>query len=123
MVETEETNLILSCQYPGVDLEEDFSFNVMAFDENDLNVAPYPITYRGNSEQVISITLPAGSYTIRVTSENPYGVSDGTSVTFIMHQSSTISPSPNMPSENGNELMIHPICYAIKAMMLIVFLG
>ena len=119
MVEIEETNLILSCQYPGVESDEDFTFNVMAFNENNLNAVPYPISYSGSIEQIVSITLPAGRYTISVTSENPYGVSDVTSVTFIMDQSGTPSPSPNMSSENG----IDHVCRAIKATMLIVFLG
>ena len=101
-VDSTNTNIILKARYPGVESNEMFAFTVAIFNEDNSLVSPYPISYYGTNDTRVDIKVTAaGTYTITVMSENPYGASDGISVPFIMEQSKMPTSSPNTTSQSG----------------------
>ena len=86
-------------QFTGVNSIEVFTFNVNIYDKEGQLVSE--LTYTGSNETEVTIMLTAGMYTVDVTSENTYGISDATTVAFVVDQSTIPSASPNTTSKNG----------------------
>ena len=89
------SGITLRSESPGFTSLNKFSFNVNITDENGIIV--HNMKYTGSSELILSVTYDVGNYNISVSSQNEYGVSDKTTLTF----SVTSTSRPNSTNQTG----------------------